>query len=100
MLNSDPVNGQVYYFYTPDNVGVAEQTTTEMGAYPNPANDYIFVQSSQDDVISIFDLNGKMVVSQSIKTGTQAIQLSGLSSGLYVLKSQANAGLSKRIVKR
>jgi hypothetical protein len=100
LLSSDPVNGQVYYFYTLDNVGVAEQTSTELGAYPNPAQDYIFVQSSQDDVISIFDMTGKLVATQSIKNGTQAIQLSGLAAGMYVMKSQANPVLSKRITKQ
>jgi hypothetical protein len=100
LLNTDPVEGQVYYFYTQDNVGIMEQAATEMMAYPNPAQDYVFIQSQQDDVISIFDMNGKLVLSTTIKKGTHAVQMSHLAEGLYILKSQANPMVAKRIVKR
>ncbi|MBM3428784.1 MAG: T9SS type A sorting domain-containing protein [Bacteroidetes bacterium] len=100
LLNSDPVEGQVYYFYIQDNVGIAEQAVAEITAYPNPAQDYVFVQSHQDDVISIYDLNGKLVLTDTIKKGTHPVSMSHLTEGVYILKSQANPMVAKRIVKR
>lgn len=100
LLNTDPVEGQVYYFYTQDNVGIMEQAATEMMAYPNPAQDYVYIQTHQDDLISIYDLSGKLVLTAAIKKGTQPVPMSDLAEGIYILKSQANPMVAKRIVKR
>jgi hypothetical protein len=99
LLFSDPEEGQVYYFFTESSVSTKEHLIPRMDVYPNPAMDYVFLQSDQDDVISVFDSNGKLVMSEQIKKGTQTIHLSGLMDGLYVLKSMKNPTFSKRISK-
>lgn len=99
LLNSDPVNGQVYYFYTPDNVGVTEVNQDDWNAYPNPAQGSVFIRVAQDDVIQIFDLNGKLCHTESVRKGIQVLDISNWNQGMYVLKLQGNPAISKRITK-
>jgi len=56
--------------------------------YPNPASDFIYVQSNNPDANSgyaITDLSGEMVLSGLIKNGSDKINISMLSSGTYAL---------------
>lgn len=99
VLNSDPVNGQVYYFYTQDNVGVVESNNMDWSAYPNPARESVFVQVSSDDQIEVYNMNGQLCKSFQVKKGTQQLDLSELNAGLYVLKLKSNPHVSKRITR-
>lgn len=72
--------------------------------YPNPTNDYIHVallNEKQDAEITLFDLTGKSILTQQInQLGNSIIDLSGLSSGSYLVRIQtANSVSTQRIVK-
>ncbi len=99
MLTSDPVNGQVYHFYTQENVSVVESNQMEWSAYPNPAKESVFVQVASDDEIEVYNMNGQLCKSFQAKKGTQLLDLSELNSGLYILKLKSNPHVSKRITR-
>lgn len=68
--------------------------------YPNPAKDYIAIESNSVKIssVEIFDLLGKRVKSQS-QLSDSRIQISDLSKGLYILKINAEEGsVSKKVV--
>ena len=99
LLNSDPVNGQVYYFYTQENVGVVESNKMEWSAYPNPTKETIFIKVASEDIVEIYNMNGQLCSSTQVRKGTQQLDLSELNQGLYVLKLKSNPNATKRITR-
>lgn len=70
--------------------------------YPNPASDQLFVEISPDvqcEEMEIFTLDGRMMKSQN--NNFEAIDISNLSAGVYILKVTMADGkeYSERIVK-
>jgi Secretion system C-terminal sorting domain len=52
--------------------------------------------------LAIFDLNGKVISSTSLKYGIQSIDVSDLSSGVYILNFTSNEGVitNKKFIKK
>ena len=68
--------------------------------YPNPAqnNFTVEVSTNEKQTISLFDINGKQVLSQTI-TGTTNIDASNLANGVYNISIANNYGVvNKRLV--
>ncbi len=83
------------------NLGVAENVIDRLKIYPNPANNYISIESPSVVVTSveIFNVLGKNVYSQSGLTDNK-INISSLSNGMYLLKITSNEGsITRRIIK-
>lgn len=55
--------------------------------YPNPANDIIYIKNIKGDVtqINFFDINGKLVLSESVESN-KPIKINLLSPGIYLLQ--------------
>ncbi len=74
---------------TATSVGEVDNSSENILAYPNPANDKInFTLNSNSHYVvelKIYDSIGRMVYSK-IKTTSEAIDISNLSDGLYYLK--------------
>ncbi|MBI3232713.1 MAG: T9SS type A sorting domain-containing protein [Bacteroidetes bacterium] len=56
--------------------------------YPNPANDYIYIQSqnSSNKTINLYDLSGKVIMSKQINKFTETIDLNSISKGIYIIQ--------------
>ena len=60
----------------------------EFQIYPNPANEFINIESfSDNDIVQIYDFTGKLILSSKVKS---QIDISALSSGMYVVKLNSN----------
>lgn len=60
----------------------------EFQIYPNPANEFINIESfSDNDIVQIYDFTGKLILSSIVKS---QIDISALSSGMYVVKLNSN----------
>ncbi|MFM7023522.1 MAG: glycosyl hydrolase family 18 protein [Flavobacteriales bacterium] len=66
-------------------VGVTENTNNEVAIYPNPANDRVFVNVHYPSELQIYSAFGLLVLEQEI-SAQQSVDLSALSSGLYIIK--------------
>ena len=56
--------------------------------YPNPALDTLYVETAQSlDKIEVFDISGKIVLTE--KNPKNAINISSLKEGLYILKAHS-----------
>ncbi|MGE4346759.1 MAG: T9SS type A sorting domain-containing protein [Flavobacteriaceae bacterium] len=83
---------------------VQEITTAEIKLYPNPAKDVFYIETpelSENTSVQLFDLSGKLLLEQKITANQTAIDIQGLNSGVYLVKTTNNQGTStqKLIVK-
>jgi hypothetical protein len=71
---------------------------TDVNIYPNPATDNITIQlinpKQSIKSISIFDIRGKEVINKQLNSNQLQLDVSSLSSGVYLIKGQTNSGLS------
>lgn len=69
---------------------VVTETTEEdeqLSIYPNPASSFIVVNNSFKTVIqlSVYNIIGDVVISRSVASGSEDIDISQLASGIYIL---------------
>ncbi|MDE0770609.1 MAG: T9SS type A sorting domain-containing protein [Salibacteraceae bacterium] len=58
----------------------------EISIFPNPSNDVITVNADGNEYsVSIVDLSGKIVVNTSINQSSNAVNISELDNGIYIL---------------
>jgi hypothetical protein len=63
--------------------------TLSADIYPNPASGFISIRregASASGEAMIYDMNGKVVVRQALKSGEEKISVSALSPGIYLVK--------------
>ena len=74
-----------------------------LSLYPNPANDAITVSiptNTKYDFISIFNIQGELIQQQPLLNSTSEINISNLTSGMYVIKAtNPETYIVKRFVK-
>ncbi len=63
--------------------------------FPNPAKDKITIKLKQgiklnNTIISIFDIQGQLLLQQAIKLEKTEININGLTNGVYILKLNSN----------
>lgn len=78
-----------------------EASVNNLSIYPNPANSYITLNCSSCEkcTVEIFASDGRKVYKGSAGNKPENIDLSGLKSGLYLLKvSEKNSSYTKRLV--
>ncbi len=85
-----------------DDVAEGTQPTQNIKAYPNPANDQLFiqVQSNSDRPLSqhcaLYDINGRQLFSQvkqnQTANATWQLDLSTYPQGMYVVRIESNNG--------
>ena len=73
--------------------------------YPNPANNSITIEaqhllSNQNNVLSIYNTHGQLMLEQNIKQSKTQIDISGFATGVYILKLNNETSIEvKRFVK-
>ena len=82
-LHDIDYNTEIVKFFTgtTDVTEVDEQAENTLTFYPNPATDYLYVDTKKE--VKIFDLCGKLVLQSQ---GTSKIDVSSLSDGMYFVK--------------
>jgi hypothetical protein len=79
--------------------GYATQTIPENPfIYPNPARDYIFVQSEFPEEIRIFNSLGQEVYHAVTGNKDHRIDVSNLPEGLYFLKTEGSKEATGRFI--
>ena len=116
MFNADPGNGTdmviyTFRFYQIDMAGieigdpltVIYRYNPLLGVSSNELNVNLFSTSISDELVltvdeeldlMVYDLQGRIVKSQKLEIGTQQINMSDLSSQMYLLHFQNNRGVS------
>lgn len=83
--STEMVNGAEFFY-----VGVEDHQAASFQVYPNPANDQIHIvmdgSLSNNGKVQLFDISGKMVLSENIQSASSTIDVSDLRPGLYFVK--------------
>ncbi|OAB77380.1 fibronectin type III domain-containing protein [Cochleicola gelatinilyticus] len=80
-----------FTFTTDVELGISEFDTTVVTFYPNPVTDVLNFSSEKTiDRIEVYSLTGQKVFATTINATSGRINLSDLSSGLYLLQATGN----------
>jgi hypothetical protein len=87
-----------YEFQGPNGI-VTNNFNNEFSIYPNPSNGNFIIESNLNEkqTIQIFDLNGRLILSQNI-IGTSEIDARSLDNGFYNLTINNGFGISNKKV--
>lgn len=66
------------------------KNNTPLSVYPNPATNYIFVETKVDQTIRIADALSRVIVEQKIEHPLQCIDLSAFPGGVYFISLREN----------
>ena len=68
-----------------------ENTQTNNGlqvkVYPNPTQDVLMVENAQGDVLRLYSMDGRLVVTQTVESGSAQVDMAELPTGNYLLLS-------------
>lgn len=71
---------------------IVEKSLTKV--YPNPASDFITVESMDNSVIEIYDLAGKVLIKASVNSNIESINVRDIESGIYLMRISNESGSS------
>ncbi|MFN3918326.1 MAG: LamG-like jellyroll fold domain-containing protein [Flavobacteriales bacterium] len=63
--------------------------------YPNPVENIVYVESSENTLLTIYDNMGRLIKEQHIEKGINQLNLSEMPSGLYLLQTSGRLELTK-----
>jgi len=66
-------------------VDIKIKNNAALSIYPNPANQLIYVTTGTNGAAEIIDAGGRKVKSAFLNTGTNQVDIAGLSAGVYYL---------------
>jgi hypothetical protein len=72
----------------------------EVNIYPNPAINYLMIESNKgiNGIVTITDMNGKFISSNKLNSNFTKLDISTLTSGLYMLIMQTDNGtITKKV---
>ncbi|HOS47754.1 MAG TPA: T9SS type A sorting domain-containing protein [Bacteroidia bacterium] len=75
----------IYQFTTKSSVGIAENTISDIVIAPNPSHGYFTISGIENKSISIFDLQGKIIIPET-KSDNNSISIENFASGMYFLR--------------
>ena len=93
---------EIHRFFTEDNggnVGTSETVFHGLRLWPNPVNGQCFIDLETDANVEIFDLQVRLMAMYPLKKGLNQIDVSGLSEGLYFIKT-AEGAVGKVMVRK
>lgn len=72
--------------------GLAEPNWLQWGIYPNPAKQFINVESTNKGIITVYDLFGKLMMVQEVNQGSNKFDIHTLNCGIYLVQISDNSG--------
>jgi hypothetical protein len=73
--------------------GISENIkNTDIIVYPNPANEFITIQTNHEGFVEVYNDCGESKLAKSFNTDHQRIYLNNLRDGIYILKITTKSG--------
>jgi len=96
-------NGYEAHFQNVPYLSVDKQYQSNLTLYPNPADNFLHIENLTESVqIEIYDLSGKVLLSQEINEAEKRVNLSRLGEGIYLyqLRQQGQNIKTGKLVKK
>ena len=82
-----------------DCIGVEEQSLNNVNIYPNPAQDFIMIDSESVEFVEVIDIYGRVITSAEIN-GETRIEMSDFADGIYYVRLHSNGATTiQKVVK-
>ena len=75
------------FIYGVEAVGIAENSKDVFTLYPNPASEYITLNTTLNGSALIMDISGKVVINTRIVSGSNNINIANLPAGIYFVNT-------------
>ena len=80
--------------------GIKDPAGTLFRIYPNPVDRLLFIENAEGADVTLFNSQGKNILTQKITSEKQAIDISRLSPGIYIVRISTGESVSNyRIIK-
>lgn len=93
---TQPLHGSIWVdlvAFSNQPVSVSERShPLSFQIFPNPATQKVSVFAPKQSLLSVIDLNGKVLLSQKSKDEQTIFDISGLNSGIYIVRVQNERG--------
>lgn len=102
LITGTSTSQSAYYTDVPANLGLEESELINLLVFPNPSNGTIHINSDEQiNTIEVYQLSGELAAQQTVNNTSSEMDLSGLNSGMYLMKvyGQNGAVSVKRITK-
>ena len=89
-----------------DEVGIADHVAEAftLNMYPNPTNGNLNIRCDNVRIaqVQVFDIFGKLLLTESVNDNSTSLNLSGLASGVYVVRTTSadHSVVTRKVVKR
>ena len=79
----------------------ASENTMDIHVFPNPATDFVTIESEGLQQVEVFDVTGRMIKSVSVVGNALQLDLTGLRPGVYFIsaKTCSTSSFVKSILK-
>lgn len=84
------------------NISVNEfEKVTNVVAYPNPFSNSVNIETTDNSIITVYDLNARLIYQSSISSNLHSLNTENWNAGLYILKVQSSLDVQTlKIIKR
>jgi hypothetical protein len=80
--------------------GINGSVGTTFSVYPNPATDRVYISAETGSEVTLMDLNGKIIGTQSVEQAEVSFDMSNLAQGVYMIRIQnQNEVINEEVVK-
>ncbi|WP_066218257.1 galactose-binding domain-containing protein [Formosa haliotis] len=70
---------------------------SQIKLYPNPANDILNIANAKGEMVSVYSILGKQVLTTKLEHANETIDISGLNTGIYF--AEFKIGTTRKIIK-
>ena len=97
--DGDYGSGETIQFSSNGVLGVNDNQVSNIALYPNPASTILNLKNAENADIQIFDILGKLILSQTNISRDAQVNVSSLENGTYFMKiAKDNAVITKRFL--
>ncbi|MBI3233675.1 MAG: T9SS type A sorting domain-containing protein [Bacteroidetes bacterium] len=92
------VDSFAYFINVENPLGIVEKTEyNTLNIYPNPANEMVSIEMNefQPTTIFLYDMSGKLIIQKALTKTIDKIDISNLTSGLYIVELRSNLNINK-----
>jgi len=74
--------------------GITQLNSEFIHVYPNPASTTLNITTSVEGMIDFYDVSGKLILSQKVKSGNNELNVSELATGTYNVRLTTDSGVN------